>query len=677
MTTTPKQPIPRGHNSTSLSSFGINEETCQTPLLDDSSACCAEDILARQRAEGALRESEERYRLLFESIPHPTWVFDAETLRFLTVNEAAVRHYGFTREEFSVMTIMDIRPPDQVPALMDKLNNTPAGASHAGIWKHRKKDGTDIYAEIITHDLILSGRNARLVLASDVTARIRAEERLHEQAELLDHLQEAILVLDLEGRVVLWNKSAERIYGWAVEEVKGVHAYNFLKQGTDSQLEEATRAVFEKGEWTGELHQMTRAHEKILVESRWNLVRDGEGRPTSILVLNLEITERKRLEAQFLRVQRLESIGALAGGIAHDIGNILSPILLSVRLLGMKHSDPETQRFLAILQENAERGGEMIKQVLQFARGAEGHRILLQPLHLIDDVARMLRETLPKSINVQTLMPKGTWSVIGDPTQLHQVLMNLCVNARDAMPHGGQLTIAAENVNIDENYARMNIDAKPGSYALMTVADTGMGIPTEVIDRVFDPFFTTKEFGAGTGLGLSTAMGIIKSHDGFITVSSVVGIGSEFKVYIPASQSRVKAAPLNAAPKAKTGHGELILVVDDEAAIREITRCTLEEAGYRVLTASDGTEAVVLLVQSKNDIKVVITDLSMPYMDGPATIRALRKIDPLLRIIVSTGVSDRSTNDGSLDSNVNAVLAKPYTADALLNTLTHVLLAPE
>ena len=677
MTATPKQPILREHTRKRLENRTIDEETRQTQPGDVLADCCAQDILARQRAEGALRESEERYRLLFESIPHPTWVFDAETLRFLTVNEAAVRHYGYSREELSLMTIKDIRPPDEIPALMDKLNNTPAGASHAGIWKHRKKDGTDIYAEIITHDLLLSGRRARLVLASDVTERIRAEERLHEQAELLDQIQEAILVLDLEGRVVLWNKSAERIYGWTAEEVKGVHAGTFLKQGTDSQLEEANRAVFEKGEWMGELHQMTRAQATILVESRWTLVRDAEGRPKSILVLNLEITERKRLEAQFLRVQRLESIGALAGGIAHDIGNILSPILLSVRLLSMKHHDPETQRFLAILQENAERGGEMIKQVLQFARGEEGHRILLQPLHLIDDVARMLRETLPKSIAVETLMPKGTWSVIADPTQLHQVLMNLCVNARDAMPRGGRLTIAAENVNIDENYARMNIDAKPGSYALITVADTGVGIPTEIIDRVFDPFFTTKEFGSGTGLGLSTVMGIIKSHDGFISVSSVVGIGSEFKVYIPASQSLMKAASLNVAPKAKTGHGEVILVVDDEAAIREITRCTLEEAGYRVLTASDGTEAVVSFVQSRSDIKVVITDLSMPYMDGPATIRALRRVDPLLRIIVSTGVSDKSLNDGAIDSNVNAVLAKPYTADALLNTLAHVLLTPE
>jgi two-component system cell cycle sensor histidine kinase/response regulator CckA len=639
---------------------------------DRSLACCARDILERERAEDALRESEERYRLLFESIPQPTWVFDAKTLSFLTVNEAAVRHYGYSREEFAAMTIKDIRPPEEVPALMDKLSKTPAGLVHGVTWKHRKKDGTEIYAEIITHDIIFSGRRARLVLANDVTERMRAEERLHEQAELLDHAQEAILVRDLEGHILFWNNSAERIYGWSAEEVRGMNADNLLNQEPSPQLEEANRALSKKGEWTGELQQITKACNKILVDSRWTLVRDAKGRPKSILVVNSDITEKKRLDAQFLRVQRLESIGALAGGIAHDINNILSPILLSVRMLQMRFADPESQRFLAILRESAERGGEMIKQVLQFARGVEGQQILLQPLHLIDEVARMLRETLPKSIDVKTRMPNGVWPVIGDPTQLHQVLMNLCVNARDAMPRGGRLTLAAENVVIDESYARMNIDSRPGRYALIAVTDTGVGVPPEIIDRIFDPFFTTKEPALGTGLGLSTVIGIVKAHGGFVSVSSEVGTGSEFKVYIPAVASRLNVIALNETPQAQAGHGELILVVDDEAAIREITTSTLEAAGYRVLTASDGTEAVVLFVQHKNDIKVVIADLVMPYMDGPATIRALRKLNPLARIIVSTGVSDKNRND-VVDPGVDAVLSKPYTADTLLKTLTEVL----
>ncbi len=509
-------------------------------------------------------------------------------------------------------------------------------------------------------------------MTKDVNQSKLSEERLHEQAELLDHAQEAILVLDLVGHILFWNKSAERIYGWAAEEARGMIAEGLLNEGAESQLKEANRAVSEKGEWIGEFHQITKARKKILIESRWTLVRDAKGRPKSILVVNSDITEKKRLDAQFLRVQRLESIGALAGGIAHDINNILSPILLSVRMLQMRFADPESQRFLAILRESAERGGEMIKQVLQFARGVEGQQILLQPLHLIDEVARMLRETLPKSIDVKTRMPNGVWPVIGDPTQLHQVLMNLCVNARDAMPRGGRLTLAAENVVIDESYARMNIDSRPGRYALIAVTDTGVGVPPEIIDRIFDPFFTTKEPALGTGLGLSTVIGIVKAHGGFVSVSSEVGTGSEFKVYIPAVASRLNVIALNETPQAQAGHGELILVVDDEAAIREITTSTLEAAGYRVLTASDGTEAVVLFVQHKNDIKVVIADLVMPYMDGPATIRALRKLNPLARIIVSTGVSDKNRND-VVDPGVDAVLSKPYTADTLLKTLTEVL----
>jgi PAS domain S-box-containing protein len=644
---------------------------------DRALACCAQDILDRERAEDALRESEYRYRLLFESIPQPTWVFDAETLSFLTVNEAAMRHYGYTRDEFAAMTTKDIRPPEEVPAFMDELSKTPAGLVHGVTSKHRKKDGTEIYTEIITRDIIFSGRRARLVLANDVTERMRAEERLHEQAELLDHAQEAILVRDLEGRIIFWNNSAERIYGWSAEEVRGMNADDVLNQEPSSQLEEANRAVFEKGEWAGELPQITRACDNILVDSRWTLVRDARGRPKSILVVNSDITEKKRLDAQFLRVQRLESIGALAGGIAHDINNILSPILLSVRMLQTRFADPESQRFLTILGENAKRGGDMIKQVLQFARGAEGQRILLQPLHIIDEVARMLRETLSKSIDIRNLMPKGVWLVIGDPTQLHQVLMNLCVNARDAMPRGGQLTIAAENIVIDEYYARMNIDSRPGRYVQITVADTGAGIPPEIIDRIFDPFFTTKEPASGTGLGLSTVMGIVKSHGGFISVSSRVGTGSEFKVYVPAAESLSMVAALNVEPETQRGHGELILVVDDEAAIREITSSTLEAAGYRVLTVSDGTEAVAVYAQRAGDIKAVITDIVMPQMDGLATIRALRKLNPLVRIIVSTGVGDKDRPEVVLDPTVDATLSKPYTADTLLTTLTEVLEVPD
>ncbi|MFY9558108.1 MAG: PAS domain S-box protein [Blastocatellia bacterium] len=649
----------------------IPGEVTLTPSGDGALGCCAQDILERERAEVALRESEERYRLLFEGIPQPTWVFDAETLSFLTVNEAAVRHYGYTREEFAAMTIKDIRPSEEVPALLDRLSNTPAGLGHDDIWKHRKKDGTEISAEIITHEITFSGRRARLVLAADVTERMRAEERLHEQAELLDHAQEAILVRDLAGHILFWNKSAQRIFGWTAEEVKGMNADDLLNQEASSQLAEAKRALSEKGEWVGELLQMTKARETLLVESRWTLVRDNQSQPKSILVVNSDITEKKRLEAQFLRVQRLESIGALAGGIAHDINNILSPILLSVRMLQMKFADPESQRFLAILRENAERGGDMIKQVLHFARGVEGQQILLQPVHLIDEVARMLRETLPKSIDVKTRTPNGVWPVIGDPTQLHQVLMNLCVNARDAMPHGGRLTVAAENVVIDENYARMNIDSRPGRYTLITVADTGVGIPREIIDRIFDPFFTTKEPALGTGLGLSTVIGIVKGHGGFISVSSQLGTGSEFKVYVPAAESVSRVPALKAEPETQRGHGELILVVDDEAAIREITRSTLEAAGYQVLTASDGTEAVALYAQ-RTGIKVVITDIVMPFMDGVATIRALRKLNPLIDIIVSTGTGDKSRNHGD-DPGVKTVLSKPYTAETLLKALTDVL----
>ncbi|PYS79830.1 MAG: hypothetical protein DMF66_01330 [Acidobacteria bacterium] len=245
------------------------------------------------------------------------------------------------------------------------------------------------------------------------------------------------------------------------------------------------------------MRQWTKSGAEITVESRWTLVRDDRGEPQSVLVINTDVTERKKMESQFLRAQRMESIGTLAGGIAHDLNNVLSPILMAVQMLQLKVSDEGAQEWLKILQANAERGADMVKQVLSFARGVEGERVALQPKHLVKDVVKILKDTLPKSVSLSYEVPNDLWMVSADATQVHQVLMNLCVNARDAMPQGGELTLRAENVTLDDSYARMHLEAKPGRYVMLTVTDTGAGIPSEVISRIFEPFFTTKETGKG------------------------------------------------------------------------------------------------------------------------------------------------------------------------------------
>lgn len=392
--------------------------------------------------------------------------------------------------------------------------------------------------------------------------------------------------------------------------------------------------------------------------------------------LQQEIVERERLQAQFLRTQRLESVGVLASGIAHDFNNLLTPILMAAKLLKEDRPEEERQHLLTTLQASAERGAEMVGQLLAFAGGADGHRVTLQPRHIIKEIKTILEHTVPKTIQIQVDLADNLKPVHADATQLSQVLMNLCVNARDAMPTGGTLTIQASNALLNEDSVRMYPDARPGSYVLIAVTDTGVGIPADVLDKVFDPFFTTKGAGKGTGLGLATVLGIVRGHGGFINVYSEVGRGSRFAVYLPvvAEEEPLQAEKeLPQQPQQPKGRGEMILVVDDESFILEAARATLEGRGYRVMTARDGREAIDLYQQHQGEIQAVLLDMMMPGMDGQATMTALEKLDPGVRIVASSGLRVSERVAETLAAGQGAFLPKPYTDEQMLATLAKVL----
>lgn len=400
-----------------------------------------------------------------------------------------------------------------------------------------------------------------------------------------------------------------------------------------------------------------------------SLICDQAGQPDRLLGIHMDITDKKQMEAQFLRSQRLESLGTLASGIAHDLNNILTPILLVVQLLPLKlgNLDPWVQNKLKILETSAQRGADMVKQILTFARGIEGKRFALHLHHLLRDIRKLVQQTLPKDIDIYSEVPDTLWAVWGDATQLHQVFMNLCVNARDAMPEGGILEITAENLTFDAEAAAQHLQAHPGPYVVVRVSDTGTGMTPAVLNRIFDPFFTTKDPGKGTGLGLSAVLGIVESHGGFIDVKSQVGQGSEFQVYLPATPNPSPDPP--AQPNLVDGQQQTILVVDDEPAVCEVLRTMLELHNYQVLVAQDGMAAIALLTSPNLSIQAVLMDVMMPTMGGLTAVPLLRRQHPNLPIIAMSGLNSSEAVAQVERLGFQGFLPKPFTREDLLNQI--------
>jgi PAS domain S-box-containing protein len=630
-----------------------------------------------KKSEQALRQSEERLRIVAKATNDVIWEWDMANDRvwFSENFPAAFGHKiepGITSESWFDF----IHPDDKQPVLASVAALLASGGR---VWwsEYRLRHDNGSYAHIFDRASIVydhEGRAQSMVgIKIDVSERKRAEEKIREQAALLDKARDAIIVCDLDRKITFWNQGAERIYGWSAEEATGKDIRQLLFEGEISaQIMEALKSLDERGEWMGELRETTKSGKSIIVQARSTVICDEHGRPKAFLLINTDITEHKQLEEQFLRAQRLESLGVLVSGIAHDLNNTLVPIMIGVEILQREALSEDAVSMVQTMGNSARRSAEMIKQMLMFARGGETSKTLVQPGRLLKEIGKVITDTFPKSIHCDLRLGKDLHPLFCVSTQLHQVLMNLCVNARDAMSEQGTLTMSAENVILKASEAAGISGASPGSYVCVSVADTGQGIPPEQLGKIFLPFFTTKAPGKGTGLGLSTCHSIIKNHDGFITVRSVLKSGSEFKVYLPGAGVK-SIEPTNVpTPALPAGKGERILMVDDEESILAMTRAALENYGYTISTAVSGMEAIARFHENPNAFDLVITDLAMPFMDGNVIISALRKIRPEIKIIATSG-SEKEAENMLQNLPADGFISKPFTTEKLLNAIRQTL----
>jgi PAS domain S-box-containing protein len=645
------------------------------------------DVTARRGAEEAVRRSEARYRLLFDRNPHPMWVFDQHTRQFLAVNDAAVRTYGYSRDEFLGMTVDDLHPPD------DPRRPAPALAEEGGFdppapWRHRHRDGAVIEAEVESFALEFDGRPAELVLAQDVTERRQAEEALRRSEGLFRGIFQSaaagVSLTDPTGRFVAANPAFLALVGRTLDELLTLtpvgltHPDDWVVQaplmreltaGARDQLDMAKRYVRPDGGvvWT---------------ELSLSAVRGADGAYEYGLGVSIDVTARRRLEEQYRQSQQVEAVGHLAGGVAHDFNNLLTVITGNLALARPPEGDPG-RPLLAAAEQAAARAADLTRKLLGYARRNQVAAGPVDPTEVLAAVAAAVGRGTDPRVSVRVEVAPGCGPVLADAGLLHQALLNLGMNARDAMPGGGTLTFSAGPVELPRPRGPDDPPDAPAAepFIRFGVTDTGVGMSDDLKARIFEPFFTTKEVGKGTGLGLPMVRGVVEQHRGRVEVVTAPGAGSRFDVYLPSAP----AAPARPSPAgitfpdtragdpAEAPARPTVLLVDDEAMIRELGRTVLERAGYRVLTADDGVTGVEMFTAHRGEIGLVVLDVTMPRMSGRDAFRHILELDPAARVLFSTGYSadDIASVDGSV-----GLLNKPYRPTELLAAVSAALAGP-
>jgi PAS domain S-box-containing protein len=624
---------------------------------------------------GALRASEERYRALFENNPASIWVYDAETLAFLAVNQSACRQYGHSHEEFLDMTIRDIRPAGDVPALLDHIAGESGSYEEAGVWRHRRKDGTIFEVEITSDRGIFGGREAVLVLAKDVTKRRRAEESVQKLLLAVEQAGNVIFMTDPDGTITYVNPAFETVYGYPREQALG-KTPRILKSGRyDRSFYERFWQKLLAGESVrGEIVNKRRDGQLVTVEDSVSPFLNAEGRRIGFIAVQNDVTQRRDLEEQFRQAQKMEAVGRLAGGVAHDFNNLLTVILgySDVLLQGL-----EPGPLLEATQEvraAGKRAAGLTRQLLAFSRKQMLVPEVLDMGDVMSSISAMVERLIGEDVKVSVVVSPGLGRVKADRGQMEQVVMNLALNARDAMPKGGSLIFELENVELDDAYCATHAEVKPGPHVLLAISDTGTGMDAETQKRIFEPFFTTKEAGKGTGLGLSTVYGIVRQSGGSIEVYSEPGRGTTFKVYLPRfTGDAAVPRPVSAIHPALAAASETVLVVEDEAAIRQLTKLILQKAGYTVLLAESPVAAERTAGSHPGPIHLMLTDVVMPGMRGPELAERLLRLRPDLRVLYMSGYTDNAIAHHVMLDAGGEFLQKPFTSVVLLRKVREVL----
>ena len=651
----------------------------------DGIVATMEDISSKKRTESELIEYAKNFRAVLESAPDGLSIVEVETGNFMENNAETCRKLGYDNETLRHLSVRDIDPN-----VASHWEETKAGwrqivrdnVRTVIVTKHQRKDGSLYDAEVSVAPITYRGRSCIIGTIRDVTERLRSESQMRMMSKALDGAANLIVITDPDANILYVNPAFSKVTGYSGEEVLGNNP-RILKSGKHDQVfYDKMWSVLRTGEnWQGTLVNQCKNGREIYVETVITPVFDNTDTLTHYIAVQEDVTEKLQLEQQFQRAQRMEVMGLMAGGVAHDLNNILTPLLLAVDVLKSSPTPKQQENVLNTVEDSVQRGAGIIRQILTFARGTEGEKQHFKMQPLLKEVIKLISETFPRSIRIRSKIANDISTLFFDPNQLHQIAMNLVVNARDAMPNGGVITIGAENVSIEKPMQFLNLVASPGAYVRLFVEDTGMGIDKKQIEHIFDPFYTTKSEGKGTGLGLSTILGIIKSNRGMIHVNSEKGKGTCVDIFIPVAQE--DAEPQEAISKEKTvlqGNGEHILLVDDEIEILNVTAAILQANGYVTSQAKDGTEAIALIASAKEPFAAVVSDLMMPFMDGISLKRATIKLDPTLPFILSSGMLDADFMDDKVKElkamGVNNFLVKPYKSEALLIALNKVVRKP-